>query len=107
MGWLIRKIIRDKQGRALAYLLLLFCMLFSFLFLLPARGGILVSGPKTVSEKSKALMSEPVQGAIKINQDLGGLEKKYKVQFGTDEVEVGDFTSPEFRPQSKFKRWGD
>ncbi len=111
MSWLIKKITRNKQGRIVTYLLLLSCVLFSFLSILPVRGDILVSGPKiknkTVSEKSRAVMPKPVKSAIKIQQDLGGMKKKYRVQFGKDEVEVGDFSGKNFKPQVKLKRWGD
>ncbi|MFH0763082.1 MAG: Ig-like domain-containing protein, partial [Candidatus Omnitrophota bacterium] len=109
MKWLIKKITRKMQGRVLLSLLLLFCVVSFFLFPLTARGRVLVSETegKAVSEKNKAAIDKPVKGAIKTQEDLGGLKKKYWVRVGTDKVEVGDFTSAEFKPQVKLNRWGN
>ena len=114
MSWLIEKITRNKQGRALTRLLFLFCVLFSFLSLPSANSRVLVSGPKkAVSEKSRGLVYKPIKDAIKIHPAKAGKKQKYKVEFNKDtdktnvgEVEVGDFASKEFKPQAKIKRWG-
>ena len=59
-----------------------------------------------MSEKSRSLTPKPVKESMKIHKALaGGI--KYKVGFGADEVEVGDFANKRFSPQVKIKRWGD
>ena len=35
------------------------------------------------------------------------LKKRYKIKFGKDETEIGDFATKEFRPHAKIKRWGE
>ncbi|PIP19534.1 MAG: hypothetical protein COX41_02400 [Candidatus Omnitrophica bacterium CG23_combo_of_CG06-09_8_20_14_all_41_10] len=98
----------NKQGRVWAYVLFLSCVLFSFLYLLPARAKILVSGPKkTISSRSRSLTVKPVKEGIEVFQAKAGMKKKYKVAYGTDEVEVGDFSTQKFKPQAKLKRWGE
>ncbi|MBU1122691.1 MAG: DUF2341 domain-containing protein, partial [Candidatus Omnitrophica bacterium] len=35
------------------------------------------------------------------------INKHYKIKFGTDEAEIGDFRSKKFKPYMKIKRWGN
>lgn len=35
------------------------------------------------------------------------LVRRYKIEFGEDEAEIGDFKTEDFRPQVKLKRWGE
>ena len=46
-----------------------------------------------MSEKSRSLTPKPVKESMKIHKALAGGNKKYKVGFGADEVEVGDFAN--------------
>ncbi|MBL7072697.1 MAG: hypothetical protein ISS33_02820, partial [Candidatus Omnitrophica bacterium] len=40
-------------------------------------------------------------------EEKRNLKKRYKIMFGKDETEIGDFETMEFRPHAKIKRWGE
>ncbi|MDD5504617.1 MAG: hypothetical protein PHV77_04820, partial [Candidatus Omnitrophica bacterium] len=109
MSWLVNKILHNTKAKTAVSFILVFCLCcVLFYFFSPAsivRGGVLVSGPKAKGERS--LKIAPVQGAVKTRQDHGGLKKRYKIELGEDEVEIGGAGAGDFKPQARLKRWGD
>jgi len=52
---------------------------------------------------------EKIEGEedVEAKKSLKNLKKRYKIKFGEDEAEIGDFKTEDFRPYVKLKRWGE
>ena len=66
-----------------------------------------ISHTLTGTSKSQVTSQEAEAKEAKAKEKAKNLMKRYKIKFGKDEAEIGDFKTPGFEPYVKLKRWGD
>ncbi|HQP91414.1 MAG TPA: DUF2341 domain-containing protein, partial [Candidatus Omnitrophota bacterium] len=77
-----------------------------------ASGAAASEATKSLEEKADnlSLAKEWESDSDKLDKEkgkAGSMKKRYKIKFGEDEAEIGDFSSKEFKPNVKIKRWGE
>jgi hypothetical protein len=79
------------------------------------RDGHILSADTTIGAKQEAEQEEVEAEAEEKAEEQEAeeeeapaqrnLNKRYKIKFGKDEAEIGDFKTKEFKPHAKLKRW--
>ncbi|MCK5492111.1 MAG: hypothetical protein KAJ14_03265, partial [Candidatus Omnitrophica bacterium] len=69
--------------------------------------GVTTRDGHILSVDTTGKVAEGEEEAETKEKEAKSLGKRYTIKFGDDEAEIGDFSTVDFKPHAKMKRWGE